>query len=306
MSKLAVVVPVYNTDLVKLRRCLSSIPDDKHIIVRIYDDCSTSYDLAEELKIMSDETPLLSYVNSDRCKLVKMKTNMGLGFVRNTSVKDLYDSGYKDDYVVFLDSDDELDLINHYDKIQYLLDNRNYNVLSYGIDLICDGVVSKENSEKFISQMMIPYLITPNIYKIKFLVDNSIVFDESRRTFEDIPFSVKLWSLIIAEDLEVLYSDKTIYKYYLEGESLTRNDKKKKLMEDLKYWVEWIRIYFSHINSPCNANKLRGFLFNRIRYEEVKILTMRMELDGTLPRYKKYLNYLKPYNIDNILSTNFD
>lgn len=307
-NRITIVIPVYNTDLSKLERCIRSIPNHDSVYVSIYDDCSTKYIVSDELKKILNSDPSLDYLFKKGNKIIRLDENKGLGAVRNKAIIDLYNSGFGESYVIFLDSDDELTL--SYNIIDYVLkmDNEAY---SYGISLIskCGECTNLEYSEKYLNQSMIPYLVTSTIYKVRVLVNEGILFDESRRVFEDIPFSIKFWSYMLSyhddkywDGINCYCHRTSIYNYYLDGESLTRTDKKLRLIDDLSYWIEWIKYYYNSISDEYQSNKLKPYLFNRIRYEAVKLLSMEMEVNDDLDRYSEILRLLKPYHIDSILN----
>lgn len=305
-NRITIVIPVYNTDLSKLERCIKSIPNHDSVYVSIYDDCSTKYIVSDELKKILKSNSHLKYLFKKENRVIRFDENKGLGAVRNEAIMDLYNLGLEDSYVIFLDSDDELTLPNAIiDDILWSEEE----FYSFGINLLSNGtVINTEYSDKYLSQMMIPYLVTPIIYKIKPLIENGILFDESRRIFEDIPFSVKFWSNMIMNhddgywDLIGSYCYRnSIYNYHLDGESLTRNDKKLKMIDDLSYWIDWIKDYYKLISDKYQSDKLKPYIFNRIRYEAAKLLSMEMEINGDLSKYNKILRLLKPYHIDDIL-----
>lgn len=300
---LTIAIPVFNTKLEYLERCLLSLPNDPRVCVYIYDDFSTDYCVELEIKKIIDKHPeQLNHLYKDGNKFVQNEENMGLGFVRNRAIRDAKE--VKSKYILFLDSDDEIRLNNKFIDLDYLgSESTKTLVYACGIDLINeDNDVHTETSDKYLNQCMIPYLITPNIYNVEYLFSSNLYFDESRRVFEDIPFSVKLWTDLITGDLMDLveFNDFPIYKYHLYGQSLTRNDRQSKLIEDLMYWVDWMRKFYS--NLTLNKERIKPFIFNRIRYEAVKALSMRVEIDGNLPAYKRFLDLMKPYKIDDILN----
>lgn len=303
---ITIVVPVYNTDLDKLERCLKSIPDHSNVRVRIYDDCSTKYNAEFEISRIINNNSSLSHLYKEGNKFIRLNSNKGLGFVRNQSIKDLYDES---EYVIFLDSDDEVSLSE--DEINKILSDSNKGILArfYNIELISDSKVSIEGYNKYLGQKMIPYFITPAVYNVRYLSDNNILFDESRRTFEDIQFSVKLWTNIISSCTDynklISISDNTvIYKYHLEGESLTRNDNLNKMSDDLYYWINWIKLYYNDLHESSKES-IKPYLFNRIRYESLKIMSMKMKVNNDLYKYSDLVDMMKPYNIDNVMTNTF-
>lgn len=297
---LTIVVPVYNTDLDKLRRCLKSIPNHPDVFIEIYNDCSTEYSVEAEVHDLIKSDKSLGHLMKPGNGIVSLKNNIGLGAVRNKSIERLANSNDNCKFVLFLDSDDEVTITN--EIIDLLSKNTKAPLLSFGIELIDKSGTHYEHCDKYLNQCMIPYFATSSIYNVEFLYKCGITFDESRRIFEDIMFTVDLWSMILTTPWKDSYisSSDTIYLYHLEGESLTRNDKKQKMIDDLRHWVDWIRCRYEYL-SPNNKVVMKPYYFNRIRYEVTKILSMEMEINKDLDKYKDLLDYIKPYSINKVL-----
>lgn len=301
---LTIAIPVYNTKPELLKRALLSIPDSKHIGVIVYDDGSTDYEYRTLIRDWLKNDPNFSFMNSNRFIFNRSNENKGLGAVRNTLIRKI-DS----DYVMFLDSDDEVMTDNFGEIIMYLLDNK-VDVIYGNISLsIGDNVIEERWWDFVKTRLMIPYFTTCNFYNPKFLINHNIFYSEDRRVFEDIMFSVRLFYVteIVHQGLRRKYIDKSIYKYNLEGCSLTRVDEDTKgrvkvLASDLEYWINEIKHFYMRIKSDSYREQLKPHLFNRVRYEVVKLTEYIMRLNGDFYTYKFLLDNLKPYKIDEILS----
>lgn len=106
---LTIIIPIFNTKLEYLERCLLSIPNDPRVAVYIYDDYSTDYCVELEIKnIIDKHHDQLHHLYKDGNKFIQLDENMGLGFVRNRSIKDAKE--FESKYIMFLDSDDEVRL----------------------------------------------------------------------------------------------------------------------------------------------------------------------------------------------------
>lgn len=294
MKNLTIVVPVYNTEKSKLERCFRSILKDDRIKIIVYNDAS-------DQPVIGTINDLISKTgNMDRTTILIGRENVGLGKARNICMNHITDG-----YVIFLDSDDELTLTKSDVDYIFLNDNK---IVAFNIDLVKNNeVVSTEKIYDFNMQRMIPYFITPIAYNINYLRDKGIKFDESRRIFEDIVFSVKLWINIIKDDginIDMWYRDKSIYRYHIDGESLTRGDieKSKKMIEDYTYWIDWIKSYYDELDlKKTYGNELiRAYLYNRLRYETVNLLGLKMKVNGILDEYKPQIRDLSPYNMTKI------
>lgn len=301
---LTIAIPVYNTKPELLKRALLSIPDSKHIGVIVYDDGSTDYEYRTLIRDWLKNDPNFSFMNSNRFIFNRSNENKGLGAVRNTLIRKI-DS----DYVMFLDSDDEVMTDNFGEIIMYLLDNK-VDVIYGNISLsIGDNVIEERWWDFVKTRLMIPYFTTCNFYNPKFLINHNIFYSEDRRVFEDIMFSVRLFYVteVVHQGLRRKYIDKSIYKYNLEGCSLTRVDEDTKgrvkvLASDLEYWINEIKHFYTRIKSDSYKEQLKPHLFNRVRYEIVKLTEYIMRLNGDFYTYKFLLDNLKPYKIDEILS----
>lgn len=297
-NTLTIVIPIYNTKKSLIKRCLKSIPDDERVSVYIYDDFSTEIDDIELLIHDIIEEENLKFLYNDKNKLCQLDKNIGLGAIRNKSIRDT-----KSKYIMFLDSDDTINtdsLLKELDKL------KDEDILLGSIKLTNESknFESIETSSKFFDQKMIPYFVTPNIYKRKVLLNNLIFFDESRLTFEDIPFSIKLWSIILCKFLSIRITEEVLYNYYLDDPSLTRTDSKDKLLNlhnTLIYWIEWIINYYSKLEYR-DKGIVKTYFFNRIKYESIKSIELKMKYDGIYEDYKNLLNFTKPYRIDSVLN----
>lgn len=296
---LTIVIPVHNTDLTKLRRCLKSIPDHPDVFVDIYDDYTTSYCTELEISKMIKEDESLKHLYKEGNGFIRSEVNIGLGAIRNSAIKRLYEESSDNKYIMFLDSDDEVVLDN--EVINFIKSHDNSDIISFGINLIDENNnVYYEHCEKYLRQSMIPYFATSNIYDINFLYEENIKFDDSRMIFEDIIFTVDLWTMALTKNVVYTTSKDVIYNYYLNGESLTRNDKYLTQADHLDHWVEWIISRFSELDED-QKNWLKPYYFNRVRYEKAKSLELRMKANGDINKYKELLSYLKPHRIDSIL-----
>lgn len=307
---LTIVIPVYNTKPELLRRALLSVPNNENIGVVIYDDGSTEYDYTEIIRDWLENDPGFSWMNSDRFLINRLLDNIGLGAVRNKSIQDINSR-----YIMFLDSDDTLFLDDLNSIITSLSKSSDdFDVIHLGISLRYknesgESEYKVEYWDDFVEKrLMIPYFTTSNIYKPEFLRNYDIYYSEERRVFEDIMFSIKLFytEYIMNEGKRSVNWRIPIYSYYLEGDSLTRTDKLSNLLDDLLYWIESIKNFYKQVSSLgvnkfLVETKFKPLLFNRIRYEVVKALGMKLKLDGVYDEYCCYLDQLKPYKMDEIL-----
>ena len=174
---LTIAIPVYNTKPELLKRALLSIPDSKYIGVIVYDDGSTDYEYRTLIRDWLKNDPSFSFMNSDRFFFNRSNENKGLGAVRNTLIRKT-----GSDYIMFLDSDDEVMTDNFGEIIMYLLDNK-VDVIYGNISLsIGDNVVEERWWDFVKTRLMIPYFTTCNFYNPKFLTNHNIFYSEGGAT----------------------------------------------------------------------------------------------------------------------------
>ncbi len=118
MIKVSVIVPVYNTEKY-LKKCLDSLVNQtlKEVQVIVINDCSPD----DSLNIMREYNK--KYHNIE---IYSNKKNRGIGYTRNLGI-----SKAKGEYLVFLDSDDFLDL----DNLEKMYDTAKENNLDL---VVCD------------------------------------------------------------------------------------------------------------------------------------------------------------------------
>lgn len=184
MSKVSVIIPVYNTEKF-LRKCLDSVCNQtlQDIEIICINDCSTD----GSLEILRE------YAGKDnRIKLIELFENGGAAKARNIGI-DIAHS----EYIGFVDSDDFVDL-DFYEKLYnkavetgadavkgklYLYDiNTNKVYLEAWID-INDSV--KKNKANFY------FTFTTAIYKSSLIKEYNIRFLEGLIHFEDPYFTIK-------------------------------------------------------------------------------------------------------------------
>lgn len=221
MPKVSIIIPVYNVEKY-LRQCLDSVVNQTLTDIEIIcvNDCSPD----------SSEKILSEYAQKDsRIKIITLEKNGGLGNARNVALKIV-----QGDYIMFLDSDDWLEL----DACEYA-----YNQISKNNnDFVVFGLYTynQNTNERFINtKKIVPFLDiegkssalpieinTPffgngecwyKIYDRHFILDNKLEFD--RGTFEDQRFNVNI--LTLAKSISVL--NKPLYNYRKSESSITTN-----------------------------------------------------------------------------------
>ena len=224
--KVSVVVPVYNVEKY-LKRCLNSLVNQtlKDIEIVIIDDGST------------DNSPNIcdEYAKQDQRIKVIHKDNQGLGFARNTGLKEV--SG---EYVGFVDSDDFVE-VDTYEKLYTLAKKENVDMITCNyfsfnstnkekqrVCTISDNkIVLGEDLKKLACQLVgkdprkneddIGMSVWKNLYSTKFLKENNYNFCSEREfVSEDAIFDLS----VVTNMNKVLLITDSFYSYCVNG-SLT-------------------------------------------------------------------------------------
>lgn len=294
IPKLTVAIPVYNTDIDLVERAINSVPKESFIV--LIDDCSDKYDLN-------------NIINKDKYShvgIIRLSRNIGLGAVRNFVINEC-----KSEWIMFLDSDDTLNTEVILDCIKGHINDSRFDIICGDINLITDKEVLTQKVELPEISNIIPYFTTSNIYRTDYLRSNSLYYDDSRRVYEDISFSIKLWIDLYYKSynnmlpLRVLKINHPLYNYYLQGNSLTRTSKDKYLIlsDTLKYWIDWIIEYFNNLKYPeFFKSTIKNYIINRIKYESTKSLELKLKYDHSDDDYSLYFDRLKTYKLNNLLN----
>lgn len=204
------IVPVFNTSIDQLSRCLKSIKEQKNITFEIIvvNDGST--------KISSDRYEQL--VCRYNAKYIYQK-NQGVSIARNTGIKEA-----KGKYINFVDSDDELvsnsiikeDIDENIDFLIYNVKKINENIHSNKIYSLATLKYPKKKQiiEGFLDNDMLNWSVG-KLYKREFLINNSISFDRNRISGEDFVFVYTFFS----HNPKIKYIPKVIYNYFYNDET---------------------------------------------------------------------------------------
>lgn len=241
---ISIIIPVYNRENYVSRLLKSLIPQlSNEMEVIIVDDGSTDKTL-QVCENFAREVP---------CIRVIQKQNGGVSSARNLGLDKA-----KGLYISFVDSDDELE-IDAYKKLINIVKSYQPDIVDFGaryisMDGICDGTVSntiEKNcllSKEYILEQIIPPTInlvvdngkrmSPFLWTKLFKTDiiknnNNIRFDESRKTWEDLPFIVSCLKYANS-----LYSiSEYLYRYIGTPNSLST-----------KYTTDYLKIIIENFN----------------------------------------------------------
>ena len=214
--KISIIIPIYNV-APYVERCLYSALNQSYedIELVLVDDCGTD----NSMNIVSEVVE--KYVGNKKILLFKYEHNLGLSAARNTGIKNA-----TGDYLLFLDSDDEIPL----NAVELLLEATNENP-----DFVI-GNIKVLGSDKFSFYFSIPsgviqgnelildsfikdkwYSMAVNkLIKKEFLLNHHLFFKEG------ILHEDELWSFILATKANKMSVVKDYtYHYYIRNDSIT-------------------------------------------------------------------------------------
>mgnify|MGYP000763179994 FL=1 len=214
--KISIIIPIYNV-APYVERCLYSALNQSYedIELVLVDDCGTD----NSMNIVSEVVE--KYVGNKKISLFKHEHNLGLSAARNTGIKNA-----TGDYLLFLDSDDEIPL----NAVELLLEATNENP-----DFVI-GNIKVLGSDKFSFYFSIPsgviqgnelildsfikdkwYSMAVNkLIKKEFLLNHHLFFKEG------ILHEDELWSFVLATKANKMSVVKDYtYHYYIRNDSIT-------------------------------------------------------------------------------------
>lgn len=286
MSKISIIVPVYNTEA-RLRMCLESLVNQtiKDIEIIIINDGSTdgSENIIKEYK--EKYSSLITYYN---------KQNEGVAKTRNFGIKKA-----NADYILFVDSDDYIDSELVEKLMPYI--NRNIDMIKFKLKKIdesgnlleeIEGPVFEETSgeDAFNKLYSTDVLIdSPCVYLIKKLlfIDNNFEF---KRTYHE---DFGLIPLVLIKAKTFISTPYYLYKYIQVSNSITRN-------EDYNKTLKKIDDTLCHFdNAICEIDKMNLNKYTKenakIYYTNAIILKIYELKKDDRVKYLKELNKRKIY-----------
>lgn len=287
MDKVSFVVPIYNTDIKKVRRCVHSI--QKYVVGQSYEinliDDGSKQEYSKEYKKLANEKIAYFY-----------KLNGGVSSARNMGIEKS-----NGEYLCFLDSDDFLTGWVEINKradivICNLAINNKKNIIS--LPFLDKARIS---SRDFLSQLTknnILNAIPGKIFKKSFLVEHNIRFNENLIHGEDLNFLLE----IIKNTPEIIYISKCIYIYMYDART-TNNRFKKQPFKILNNYIYNFNIENNllkkyNVDSPIYsalATSVVRDLFNlylvnssksysnELRLKIIAFLKKITEIDNSLP-----------------------
>lgn len=211
MKKVSVIVPVYNTKEIYLKKCIDSLiaQTEKQIEIIIVDDGSK-----EEVAYICDELQK----KNEKISVIHQK-NGGVSVARNTGMMNA--SGK---WILFVDSDDWLEE----DAVEKFLKNsKDLDVViakhfedneKHGIDTKRELKI-EEKQEEMINSLFLDFskekmlgAIWGKMYNKKFLIDNNIYFEKGLKMGEDFLFNFE----VLLKSKKIGYISDFLYHYRRE------------------------------------------------------------------------------------------
>lgn len=251
MIDISFIIPVYNTPLELLNRCIQSIELIAEFIkieILIIDD--GSYDYIQEYVSKSSNSNILYY----------RKENGGVSSARNYGIKKA-----RGKYLFFCDADDELIPNTLINKKEYL----------FKYDLVIFDIERKENKDsyhwrvlksdfgKISTKDILPELITTNnlnspcskLFRKEMIVDNTILFNEKMITAEDLDFVIEF----ILKKPKILYINECGYVYHREESS-----RLKRLSKYPDQYLDNINFIYNKLILIINTFSLENNIRNKL------------------------------------------
>jgi len=225
MSKISIIVPVYNT-APYLRRCLNSLVNQtlQDIEIICVDDCSTdnSLEILKEYK--------------DKIKVISLQKNAGVSKARNLGIETSCG-----EYLAFVDSDDYVDL-NFYEELYKKAISNNAKVVKSQKKIVLEnGEVHIDRFKDNDNVFEHAYSLMTAIYSAELIKKNNIKFLENLTNGEDCVF---LNSILL--NVEKVYTVQNTFYYYCRRQGSL--DCEELSFEKIESIVSAIKIMIDDVN----------------------------------------------------------
>lgn len=305
--KFSVIIPVYNTDIDRFKKCINSIINNKYEILEIIviDDGSEE-SKSYNYRIVCNRDPRIRYLKID---------NGGPSRARNIGIKIGTGS-----YFTFVDSDDEISPHLFYEAFEII--NRESDV-----DLVMGLVqrnkklsINDENSiDKYIyindyiqRQHLINQMLGcksnffdalkngyigdgPVCRVIKREICQDVIFNENIKWAED-----TLWNIeLISKTFSIVIVDSLWYSYNSNMNSIT-NSFNRNILSEFNSVIN-LEVYYMNKFWPNNRLGIKNRVFNDLFLFSKMYLFNKNNTDSLISRYSAFSNILKDKNISNNL-----
>lgn len=260
MIDLSIIIPIYNTPIDKLKRCLDSIKLESNISyeVLLIDDGSKLY----------IETVCKEYINNYKNYKYVKKQNEGVSETRNLGINKAQGK-----YIMFVDADDEVQL----ETIKKESFNKKYNLIIFNYMEVVDKkekiikILDTSKNNISLNTVINTVVNTCNLntvwaklYDINYIKKNQIKFDKTMIEGEDLNF---ICDILLANP-KIYYYDKEIYKCHVEKQNGLNRIKKypDTVLKDIDYMINKLKkLVDNHINNP----KEKEYLYQKINKRKI-------------------------------------
>lgn len=243
MSKVSIIVPVYNTSK-QLRNCLDSLVNqtNKDIEIIIINDGSTDDSESIIKEYLKKYENLITYYS---------KENEGIAKTRNFGIEKA-----KSDYILFVDSDDYID-IHLIEKLMPYI-NKKIDLIKFKLQRVNENGDVLEKVDGPVFDEMSGGEAFNRLYSEDVLIDSPCVYLINKKLFMENKFKFKrtyhedfgLIPLIIVKARTCVSTTYYLYSYVQAPNSITRNDSYKKTI------IKMEDVLFHYDNAISEINKM--------------------------------------------------
>lgn len=214
MEKITVIIPIYNTDIEKLKKSINSVRNQKmkDLKILIVNDGSTDKNIKMICNRFKNIDARIEYIE---------KENEGCSKTRNLGI---FMSQTK--YIAFLDPDDYIDE-NMYLDLYNKIENDRTDVVVCGFYTVAlnqkkSESIPRENKNYYYDIGTFGYCVN-KLYKTELLKRYNIIFPENTHMNEDLVFNFKYFYYVN----KISFIKKSYY-FYIKSETGVTNNKYKK------------------------------------------------------------------------------
>ena len=289
-NKISVIIPVYNVEKY-IKKCLDSVVNQtfKDIEIIVVNDGSPD----NSSKIIKE------YMKEDKRIKYYEKDNGGQGSARNLAI-----TKSTGEYLIFVDSDDYIDL-NMLEKMyDYAKKSKLDIVVCNGYLDVNDDITNFDNFNSSINDLQKRYIVSQTgpclkLIKAEIIKKNNLLFVENH-IYEDIAI-VPAYALFTDK---IGYIDERFYYYVQRSNSSMNQEKYSKKLEDIFFALDNLSNKFTeysnnkfneeleylYIENLLHAASLRFLRFDNYEKHIEKIVSIMKE---KFPRWNKNIYYSK-------------
>lgn len=251
------IIPIYNTNIEYLEKCIKSIQSQKidknQYEILLINDGSTNQEVDRNCKAYSELDECIKYIYQE---------NSGVSSARNTGI-----NNSKGKYIIFIDSDDELQ--EGFLKQFYMMENLEFDILMLDYILVYSTFSKKETLNKYMDlsnmkeEILSNILFNPfcfenfvmgsiwsKIFSRNFLIENKIFFKNKLRNAEDREFMLRA----IDKAKSIQYYPIESYKYRFNESSVSHLNSKRAYESYMEFYNE-VKIFFEKNNYDKSIKK---------------------------------------------------